>query len=153
VLDFGISQSSLTGSAFSSRSPRPATMLPMGSPVYMSPETNSSVDRMSDARNMTFGLWVRPARASDWSARIRRALAYPLSADDTEEQPAKNSEWGRAFLYMVDAIVMQLSGKIATTPLPEYRRIGTGIYPSGQDVHPILPRLLHAAQVHGALGW
>src|SRR5499427_6473237 len=38
VLDFGISKVALTGSVFETKMPAVKTMMPMGSPVYMSPE-------------------------------------------------------------------------------------------------------------------
>jgi serine/threonine-protein kinase len=38
VLDFGISKVALTGSVFETKMPLVRTMMPMGSPVYMSPE-------------------------------------------------------------------------------------------------------------------
>ncbi len=38
MLDFGVSKVALTGSAFDNRLPLVRTMLPVGSPVYMSPE-------------------------------------------------------------------------------------------------------------------
>jgi eukaryotic-like serine/threonine-protein kinase len=51
VLDFGISKVALTGSAFESNVPLVKTMMPMGSPVYMSPEqirASTDIDARTD---------------------------------------------------------------------------------------------------------
>ncbi len=51
VLDFGISKMALTGSPFESNIPLVRTMMPMGSPVYMSPEqirASADVDARTD---------------------------------------------------------------------------------------------------------
>jgi serine/threonine protein kinase len=51
VLDFGISKVALTGSAFESKLPLVRTMMPMGSPVYMSPEqirASKDIDARTD---------------------------------------------------------------------------------------------------------
>jgi serine/threonine-protein kinase len=51
VLDFGISKVALTGSVFESTLPLVKTMMPMGSPVYMSPEqirASSDIDPRTD---------------------------------------------------------------------------------------------------------
>jgi serine/threonine-protein kinase len=51
VLDFGISKVALTGSAFEADAPLVQTMMPMGSPVYMSPEqirASQDVDARTD---------------------------------------------------------------------------------------------------------
>jgi serine/threonine-protein kinase len=51
VLDFGISKVALTGSAFDTNLPLVRTLMPMGSPVYMSPEqirASDDVDPRSD---------------------------------------------------------------------------------------------------------
>jgi serine/threonine protein kinase len=51
VLDFGISKVALTGSVFDSNIPLVKTMMPMGSPVYMSPEqirASSDIDPRTD---------------------------------------------------------------------------------------------------------
>jgi len=51
VLDFGISKVALTGSVFDSNIPLIKTMMPMGSPVYMSPEqirASSDIDSRTD---------------------------------------------------------------------------------------------------------
>ena len=55
VLDFGISKVALTGSAFGSKVPLVRTMLPMGSPVYMSPEqirASKDIDFRTDIWSM-----------------------------------------------------------------------------------------------------
>src|SRR5262245_13328350 len=51
VLDFGISKVALTGSVFESTLPLVKTMMPMGSPVYMSPEqirASNDIDPRTD---------------------------------------------------------------------------------------------------------
>ena len=51
VLDFGISKVALTGSVFESALPLVKTMMPMGSPVYMSPEqirASNDIDPRTD---------------------------------------------------------------------------------------------------------
>jgi serine/threonine-protein kinase len=51
VLDFGVSKVALTGSAFETDMPLIRTMMPMGSPVYMSPEqirASHEIDARSD---------------------------------------------------------------------------------------------------------
>jgi serine/threonine protein kinase len=51
VLDFGISKMALTGSPFESHLPLVRTMMPMGSPVYMSPEqirASADIDARTD---------------------------------------------------------------------------------------------------------
>jgi len=51
VLDFGISKVALTGSAFEHKMPLVQTMMPMGSPVYMSPEqirASKDIDSRTD---------------------------------------------------------------------------------------------------------
>jgi serine/threonine-protein kinase len=51
VLDFGISKVALTGNVFESSMPLVKTMMPMGSPVYMSPEqirNSSDIDPRTD---------------------------------------------------------------------------------------------------------
>ncbi|HMJ14700.1 MAG TPA: serine/threonine-protein kinase [Polyangiaceae bacterium] len=51
VLDFGVSKVALTGSAFETDLPLIRTMMPMGSPVYMSPEqirASHEIDARSD---------------------------------------------------------------------------------------------------------
>jgi serine/threonine protein kinase len=55
VLDFGISKVALTGSAFETDVPLVRTMMPMGSPVYMSPEQIRAWDDI-DARTDIWSL-------------------------------------------------------------------------------------------------
>jgi len=56
ILDFGISKLALTGSAFKSNVPLVKTMLPVGSPVYMSPEQIQG--ETGDARSDLYSLGV-----------------------------------------------------------------------------------------------
>jgi len=54
VLDFGISKVALTGSGYDSKTPLVQTLMPMGSPVYMSPEQLRGLD--TDSRTDIWSL-------------------------------------------------------------------------------------------------
>jgi serine/threonine-protein kinase len=91
VLDFGISKVALTGSAFEHKMPLVQTMMPMGSPVYMSPEqirASKDIDSRTDIWSLGCVLYelLTGTAAFDapsltqLSATILEASAPPLRA-------------------------------------------------------------------------
>ena len=91
VLDFGISKVALTGSAFEHKMPLVQTMMPMGSPVYMSPEqirASKDIDARTDIWSLGCVLYelLTGAAAFDapsltqLSATILEQSAPPLRA-------------------------------------------------------------------------
>jgi len=86
VLDFGISQVALTGSVFESSLPLVKTMMPMGSPVYMSPEqirASSDIDARTDIWSLGCVLFELLAGSPPFEAQSLTLLTATIL-----EQPA-----------------------------------------------------------------
>jgi eukaryotic-like serine/threonine-protein kinase len=99
MLDFGVSKVALTGSAFDIKMPLVRTMLPVGSPVYMSPEqirASQNVDVRTDIWSIGCVLYElltgRPAfdapSVTELAATILEQDPVPVRATRPEVPPA-----------------------------------------------------------------
>lgn len=130
VLDFGISKVALTGSAFKSKVPLVRTMLPMGSPVYMSPEqirASKDVDVRTDIWSMGCVLHElltgRPA--------FDAPSLTQLSATILEEHPPKPSDICPGLPQELDAIVAKCLQKSPDSRFQNMAELALAIYPFG----------------------
>jgi len=130
VLDFGISKVALTGSAFTSKIPFVRTMLPMGSPVYMSPEqirASKDVDVRTDIWSMGCVLHElltgRPA--------FDAPSLTQLSATILEEHPPKPSALAPGIPPELDAIVGKCLQKAPDLRFQNMAELALALYPFG----------------------
>jgi eukaryotic-like serine/threonine-protein kinase len=130
VLDFGISKVALTGSAFKSNIPLVRTMLPMGSPVYMSPEqirASKDIDVRTDIWSMGCVLHElltgRPA--------FDAPSLTQLSATILEEHPPKVSEVSPNTPRELDAIVTRCLEKSPEQRYQNMAELALALYPFG----------------------
>ncbi|HEY5960914.1 MAG TPA: protein kinase [Polyangiaceae bacterium] len=130
VLDFGISKVALTGSAFTSKVPLVRTMLPMGSPVYMSPEqirASKDIDVRTDIWSMGCVLHElltgRPA--------FDAPSLTQLSATILEEHPPKVSDIIADCPPEIDAIVSRCLNKQPEARYQNMAELAMALYPFG----------------------
>jgi eukaryotic-like serine/threonine-protein kinase len=87
VLDFGVSKVALTGTAFDNRVPLVRTMLPVGSPVYMSPEqirASKDVDPRTDIWSLGCVLYELLSGRPAFDAPSVTELAATILEQDPE---------------------------------------------------------------------
>lgn len=130
VLDFGISKVALTGSAFTSRIPMVRTVMPMGSPVYMSPEqirASKNIDFRTDIWSMGCVLHELLTGKPAFDA----PSLTQLSATILEEQPPKISEVRPVVPRELDAIVQRCLEKVPEKRFQSMAELAIALYPYG----------------------
>src|SRR5947207_5814481 len=128
VLDFGISKVALTGSVFESSLPLVKTQMPMGSPVYMSPEqirASSDIDVRTDIWSLgcvLFELLTGHAPFEAPSITLLTATileqAAPLLREQCPEAPAE-----------LEAIVGKCLEKDPNRRYPDVGELAVALYP------------------------
>jgi serine/threonine-protein kinase len=128
VLDFGISKVALTGSVFESTLPLVKTQMPMGSPVYMSPEqirASSDIDARTDIWSLgcvLFELLTGHAPFEAPSITLLTATileqAAPLLREQCPEAPAE-----------LEAIVNKCLEKDPNRRYPDVGELAVALYP------------------------
>jgi eukaryotic-like serine/threonine-protein kinase len=130
VLDFGISKVALTGSAFGSKVPLVRTMLPMGSPVYMSPEqirASKDIDVRTDIWSMGCVLHEMLTGKPAFDA----PSLTQLSATILEEHPPKLSEVCPGVPEELAAIVARCLEKAPERRFQNMAELALALYPFG----------------------
>lgn len=130
VLDFGISKVALTGSAFKSKVPLVRTMLPMGSPVYMSPEqirASKDIDVRTDIWSMGCVLHELLTGKPAFDA----PSLTQLSATILEEHPPRPSEICATVPPELDAIVARCLQKVPERRFQNMAELALALYPFG----------------------
>ena len=130
VLDFGISKLALTGSAFHSKVPLVQTMLPMGSPVYMSPEqirASKDIDGRTDIWSMGCVLY----ELLTGSAAFDAPSLTQLSATILEQNPAPPSSGHPEIPPELDAIVARCLEKNPNDRFQNVAELAMALYPWG----------------------
>lgn len=130
VLDFGISKLALTGSAIRSKVPLVRTMLPMGSPVYMSPEqirASKDIDLRTDIWSMGCVLHELLTGNPAFDA----PSLTQLSATILEEHPPKISEVRAVVPREIDAIVAKCLEKSPEKRYQNMAELALALYPYG----------------------
>jgi serine/threonine-protein kinase len=130
VLDFGISKVALTGSAFQSKVPLVRTMLPMGSPVYMSPEqirASKDIDVRTDIWSMGCVLHELVTGRPAFDA----PSLTQLSATILEEQPPKVSDIVADLPPEIDSIVARCLQKQPELRYQNMAELAMALYPFG----------------------
>ena len=130
VLDFGISKLALTGSAFHSKVPLVRTMLPMGSPVYMSPEqirASKDIDCRTDIWSMGCVLY----ELLTGSAAFDAPSLTQLSATILEQNPAAPSLGHPEIPAELDSIVSRCLKKNPKDRFQNVAELAMALYPWG----------------------
>jgi eukaryotic-like serine/threonine-protein kinase len=130
VLDFGISKLALTGSAAKSKVPLVQTMLPMGSPVYMSPEqirASKDIDCRTDIWSMGCVLY----ELLTGSAAFDAPSLTQLSATILEQDPPAPSFGRPEIPAELDAIVSRCLEKSAARRYQNVAELAMALYPYG----------------------
>src|SRR5512133_1091419 len=130
VLDFGISKLALTGSAIRSKVPLVRTMLPMGSPVYMSPEqirASKDIDLRTDIWSMGCVLHELLTGSPAFDA----PSLTQLSATILEEHPPKISDVRAVVPRELDAIVSKCLEKSPNKRYQNMAELALALYPYG----------------------
>jgi serine/threonine-protein kinase len=130
VLDFGISKMALTGSAFESKFPLVRTLLPVGSPVYMSPEqirATKEVDARTDIWSMGCVLYELVTGRPAFDA----PSLTQLSATILEDHPRKASDLCRAVPAELDAIISRCLQKSPEDRFQDMAEFAVALYPYG----------------------
>ena len=130
VLDFGISKLALTGSAVKSKVPLVRTMLPMGSPVYMSPEqirASKDIDCRTDIWSMGCVLYELLTGKAAFDA----PSLTQLSATILEQHPPPPSTDHPEIPAAMDAIVSRCLEKNPKDRYQNVAELAMAIYPFG----------------------
>ncbi len=130
VLDFGISKLALTGSAVESKVPLVRTMLPMGSPVYMSPE-QIRASKDIDCRTDIWSLGCVLYELLTGSAAFDAPSLTQLSATILEQNPAPPSFSHPEIPVEVDAIVSRCLEKNPKDRFQNVAELALALYPWG----------------------
>ncbi len=130
VLDFGISKLALTGSAMKSNVPLIRTMLPMGSPVYMSPEqirASKDIDCRTDIWSMGCVLY----ELLTGSAAFDAPSLTQLSATILEQNPPLPSLGHPEIPAELDKIVSRCLEKNPSDRFQNVAELAMALYPYG----------------------
>jgi serine/threonine-protein kinase len=130
VLDFGISKVALTGSALKSKVPFVRTMLPMGSPVYMSPE-QIRASKNIDARTDIWSMGCVLHELLTGKAAFDAPSLTQLTATILEEQPPKVSDLTALVPPELDAIVSRCLEKLPENRYQNMAQLALALYPYG----------------------
>ncbi len=130
VLDFGISKLALTGSPIESKVPLVRTMLPMGSPVYMSPEqirASKDIDCRTDIWSMGCVLYeLLTGRAAFDAPSLTQ-----LSASILEQNPPPPSFGHPEISVELDSIVSRCLEKHPDKRFQNVAELAMALYPLG----------------------
>ena len=128
VLDFGISKVALTGSAFEHKMPLVQTMMPMGSPVYMSPE-QIRASKDIDARTDIWSLGCVLYELLTGTAAFDAPSLTQLSATILESSaPPLRALCPNAPLEL-EAIILRCLEKDATRRFHDVGELAIALYP------------------------
>jgi len=128
VLDFGISKVALTGSAFEHKMPLVQTMMPMGSPVYMSPE-QIRASKDIDARTDIWSLGCVLYELLTGSAAFDAPSLTQLSATILEQSaPPLRALCPNAPLEL-EAIILRCLEKDAARRFHDVGELAIALYP------------------------
>ena len=130
ILDFGISKLALTGSAFKSNVPLVKTMLPVGSPVYMSPEqirASKDTDHRTDIWSMGCVLYELLTGGAAFDA----PTLTQLSAAILETNPGPPSRNRSDVPPEIDAIVKRCLEKNPADRFQNVAQLAMALYPYG----------------------
>jgi serine/threonine-protein kinase len=130
VLDFGISKLALTGSAFVSKVPLVRTTLPMGSPVYMSPEqirASADIDCRTDIWSMGCVLYELLTGHAAFDA----PSLTQLSATILEQNPSPPSFGQPGIPIELDAVVSRCLEKSPNNRYQNVAELAMALYPFG----------------------
>lgn len=130
VLDFGISKLALTGSAFVSKVPLVRTMLPMGSPVYMSPE-QIRASKDIDARTDIWSIGCVLYELLTGRAAFDAPSLTQLSATILEQNPSPPSFGHPEIPFELDSIVSRCLEKNAGNRYQNVAELAMALYPFG----------------------
>lgn len=130
VLDFGISKVALTGSAFKSKVPLVRTMMPMGSPVYMSPE-QIRASKDIDVRTDIWSIGCVLHELLTGKPAFDAPSLTQLSATILEDHPAKVSELLPSVPAELDAIVTRCLQKSPIDRFQNMAEFALALYPFG----------------------
>jgi len=128
VLDFGISKVALTGSAIETQGPLIRTMLPMGSPVYMSPEqirASKNVDSRTDIWSMGCVLHELLTGIAAFDA----PTLTQLSATILENDPVPPSQGNSGIPAALDAVVARCLEKDPNRRFQNVAELALALYP------------------------
>jgi serine/threonine protein kinase len=129
VLDFGISKVALTGSAFD-RQPMARTMMPMGSPVYMSPEQIRASDEI-DARTDIWSLGCVLYELLTGVPAFDAPSLTQLSATILEKDPVPMTSLAPDVPPELEAIVLKCLEKNREARFRNIAELAIALYPFG----------------------
>jgi serine/threonine-protein kinase len=127
VLDFGISKVALTGSAFDHQ-PLARTMMPMGSPVYMSPEQIRATDEI-DARTDIWSLGCVLYELLTGVPAFDAPSLTQLSATILEKDPVAMASLAPDVPPELEAIVLKCLEKNRDTRYRNIAELAIALYP------------------------
>jgi serine/threonine protein kinase len=130
ILDFGISKLALTGSAFKSNVPLVKTMLPVGSPVYMSPE-QIRASKETDHRTDIWSLGCVLYELLTGGAAFDAPTLTQLSAAILETNPTPPSRHRPDVPPEIDAIVKRCLEKNPADRFQNVAQLAMALYPYG----------------------
>lgn len=130
VLDFGISKLGLTGSVYQSKVPLVRTMLPVGSPVYMSPE-QIRASKDLDQRTDIWSIGCVLHELLTGMAAFDAPSLTQLSAAILEQHPPLPSECQPGIPSELDAIVKKCLAKNPNERFQNIAELATVLYPYG----------------------
>jgi serine/threonine-protein kinase len=130
VLDFGISKLALTGSVFTSKVPLVKTMLPVGSPVYMSPE-QIRASKDTDHRTDIWSIGCVLHELLTGHAAFDAPTLTQLSATILETDPSPPSFHRPEVPPEIDAIVKRCLEKKPDARFQNVAELAMALYPFG----------------------
>ena len=130
VLDFGISKVALTGSAIESRFPLVRTMMPMGSPVYMSPEQIRASNEI-DARTDIWSLGCLLYEMLTGHAAFDAPSLTQIAAMILEQEPAPIHERCPGISPTLAAVVARCLAKDPNARFANVAELAIALYPHG----------------------
>jgi serine/threonine protein kinase len=128
VLDFGISKVALTGSAFEHKMPLVETMMPMGSPVYMSPE-QIRASKDIDARTDIWSLGCVLYELLTGSAAFDAPSLTQLSATILEQSAPPLRALCRNAPLELEAIILRCLEKDPARRFHDVGELAIALYP------------------------
>jgi serine/threonine-protein kinase len=130
VLDFGISKVALTGSAFDRKERFAKTMMPMGSPVYMSPE-QIRADQDIDARTDIWSLGCVLYELLTGVPAFDAPSLTQLSATILEKDPVAMASLAPEVPPELEAIVLRCLEKNRKARFRNVAELAIALYPFG----------------------
>jgi serine/threonine-protein kinase len=130
VLDFGISKVALTGSVYETRMPAVKTMMPMGSPVYMSPE-QVRAKRDIDARTDIWALGCTLYELLAGVAAFDAPSLTQITAAILESEPPSLQTLCSLVPSELEALVMQCLKKDPGQRFQNVAELAVALYPFG----------------------